>query len=56
MIPYIEGINDDMKKRQRNPITEKDEVVNVKENYDQWLKRQQEKHGVDTVDVYIKKT
>nr|DAH10564.1 MAG TPA: minor capsid protein [Caudoviricetes sp.] len=56
MIPYIEGITDDMKKRQRNPITEKDEVVDVKENYDQWLKRQQDKHGVDTVDVYIKKT
>lgn len=56
MIPYIEGITDDMKKRQRNPITGKDEVVDVKENYDQWLKRQQEKHGVDTVDVYIKKT
>lgn len=56
MIPYIEGITDDMKKRQRNPITGKDEVVDVKENYDQWLKRQQDKHGVDTVDVYIKKT
>lgn len=56
MIPYIEGITDDMKKRQRNPINEKDEVVDVKENYDQWLKRQQDKHGVDTVDVYIKKT
>lgn len=56
MIPYIEGITDNMKKRQHNPITGKDEVVDVKENYDQWLKRQQEKHGVDTVDVYIKKT
>lgn len=56
MIPYIEGITDNMKKRQRNPITGKDEVVDVKENYDQWLKRQQDKHGVDTVDVYMKKT
>lgn len=56
MIPYIEGITDNMKKRQRDPITGKDEVVDVKENYDQWLKRQQDKHGVDTVDVYMKKT
>ena len=55
MIPYIEGITDNMKKRQRNPITGKDEVVDVKESYDQWLKRQQEEHGVDAVDIYIKK-
>lgn len=55
MIPYIEGITDNMKKRQRNPFAGKDEVVDVKENYGQWLKRQQDKHGVDTVDVYIKK-
>lgn len=56
MIPYIEGVTDAMKKRQRNPITGRDEVVDVKENYDQWLKRQQETHGVDTVDTFMKKT
>lgn len=56
MIPYIEGVTDAMKKRQRNPITGRDEVVDVKENYDQWLKRQQETHGVDTVDAFMKKT
>ena len=56
MISYIEGITDTMKKRQRNPITGRDEVVDVKENYDQWLKRQQETHGVDNVDTFIKKT
>ena len=56
MIPYIEGVTDAMKKRQRNPVTGRDEVVDVKENYDQWLKRQQETHGVDTVDTFIKKT
>lgn len=55
MIPYIEGITDDMKKRQRNPITGKDEVVDVKENYDQWLKRQQDKHGIDNFDTLKKK-
>lgn len=38
MIPYIEGVTDAMKKRQRNPVTNKDEVVDVSENYDQWLK------------------
>lgn len=56
MIPYIEGVTDAMKKRQRNPVTGRDEVVDVKENYDQWLKRQQETHGVDTVDTFMKKT
>ncbi len=56
MIPYIEGVTDAMKKRQRNPITGRDEVVDVKENYDQWLKRQQEEHGVDTVNSFMKKT
>ena len=56
MIAYIEGITDAMKKRQRNPITGRDEVVDLKEDYNQWLKRQQEEHGVDTVDTFIKKT
>lgn len=56
MIPYIEGVTDTMKKRQRNPVTNKDEVVDVSENYDQWLKRQQEEHGVDTVNSFMKKT
>ncbi len=56
MIPYIEGVTDAMKKRQRNPVTNKDEVVDVSENYDQWLKRQQEEHGVDTVNSFMKKT
>ena len=56
MIGYVEGITDSMKKRQRNPITGRDEVVDVKENYDQWLKRQQKEHGVDTVDTFMKKT
>ena len=56
MIPYIEGVTDAMKKRQRNPVTNKDEVVNVSENYDQWLKRQQEEHGVDTVNSFMEKT
>ncbi len=55
MIPYIEGITDDMKVRQRDPITGRDEVVKVGETYDQWLKRQQETHGVDTVDKFRKK-
>lgn len=56
MIPYIEGVTDAMKKRQRNPATNKDEVVDVSENYDQWLKRQQEEHGVDTVNSFMEKT
>lgn len=56
MIAYIEGITDAMKKRQRNPITGRDEVVDLKEDYNQWLKRQQEEHGVDTVDTFMKKT
>lgn len=56
MIPYIEGVTDAMKKRQRNPVTNKDEVVDVSENYDQWLKRQQEEYGVDTVNSFMKKT
>lgn len=56
IIGYIEGITEAMKKRQRNPFTGRDEVVDVKENYDQWLKRQQETHGVDTVDTFMKKT
>lgn len=56
MIPYIEGVTDAMKKRQRNPVTNKDEVVDVSENYDQWLKRQQEEHGVDTVNSFMGKT
>lgn len=56
MIAYIEGITDAMKKRQRNPITGRDEVVDLKENYEQWLKRQQEEHGVNTVDTFMKKT
>lgn len=56
MIPYIEGVTDAMKKRQRKPVTNKDEVVDVSENYDQWLKRQQEEHGVDTVNSFMKKT
>ena len=56
MIPYIEGVTDTMKKRQRNPVTNKDEVVDVSENYDQWLKRQQEEHGVDTVNSFMEKT
>lgn len=56
MIPYIEGVTDAMKKRQRNPVTNKDEVVDVSENYDQWLKRQQEEHGVDTVNSFMEKT
>jgi len=30
--------------------------VDVSENYDQWLKRQQEEHGVDTVNSFMKKT
>lgn len=55
MIPYIEGVTDAMKKRQRNPFTGRDEVVDVKENYDQWLKRQQQEHGVDNVDTFKKK-
>lgn len=55
MIPYIEGVTDAMKKRQRNPVTNKDEVVDVSENYDQWLKRQQEEHGVDTVNSFMKR-
>lgn len=55
-IPYFDDINENMKKRQRNPITGRDEVVDVKENYDQWLKRQQDEHGVDTVDTFMKKT
>ncbi len=55
MIPYIEGITDNMKKRQRNPITGEDEVVDVKESYDQWLKRQQEEHGIDSFDTLKKK-
>ena len=55
-IPYIEGVTDAMKKRQRNPVTNKDEVVDVSENYDQWLKRQQEEHGVDTVNSFMEKT
>lgn len=56
MIPYIEGVTDAMKKRQRNPVTNKDEVEDVSENYDQWLKRQQEEHGVDTVNSFMEKT
>lgn len=56
MIPYIEGVTDAMKKRQRNPVTNKDEFVDVSENYDQWLKRQQEEHGVDTVNSFMEKT
>ena len=56
MIPYIEGVTDAMKKRQRNPVTNKDEVVDVSENYDKWLKRQQEEHGVDTVNSFMEKT
>lgn len=56
MIPYIEGVTDAMKKRQRNPVTNKDEVVDVSKNYDQWLKRQQEEHGVDTVNSFMEKT
>lgn len=56
MISYIEGVTDAMKKRQRNPVTNKDEVVDVSENYDQWLKRQQEEHGVDTVNSFMEKT
>ncbi len=56
MIPYIEGVTDAMKKRQRNPVTNKDEVVDVSENYDQWLKRQQKEHGVDTVNSFMEKT
>lgn len=56
MIPYIEDVTDAMKKRQRNPVTNKDEVVDVSENYDQWLKRQQEEHGVDTVNSFMEKT
>lgn len=56
MIPYIEGVTDAMKKIQRNPVTNKDEVVDVSENYDQWLKRQQEEHGVDTVNSFMEKT
>ena len=55
MIPYIEGITDDMKVRQRDPVTGRDEVVKVGETYDQWLKRQQEIHGVDTVDKFRQK-
>ena len=56
MIPYFEGITENMKKRQRNPITGEDEIINVNETYDQWLKRQQKDYGVDTVDTYMKKT
>lgn len=55
MIPYIEGITDNMKQRQRNPKTGRDEVVDVNENYKQWLKRQQQEHGVDSVDTFMKK-
>lgn len=56
MIPYIDGMTDKMKKRQRNPNTGKDEIVNADEKYSQWLKRQQEEQGIDTVDTFIKKT
>lgn len=56
MIPYFDDITENMKKRQRNPITGRDEVIDIKENYDQWLKRQQDEHGVDTVDTFMKKT
>lgn len=55
MVPYIEGITDNMKRRQRDPVTGKDEIVDAKETYDQWLKRQQDVHGIDTVDTFQKK-
>ncbi len=56
MVPYIEGITDNMKRRQRDPVTGKDEIVDAKETYDQWLKRQQDVHGIDTVETFQKKT
>lgn len=54
MIAYVESITDSMKKRQRNPITGRDEVVDVKENYDQWLKRQQKEHGIGSIEDFRK--
>lgn len=44
------------KRRQRNHITGKDEIVDTDETYDQWLKRMQNNHGIDTVETFQKKT
>lgn len=44
------------KRRQRNPITGKDEIVDTDETYYQWLKRMQNNHGIDTVETFQKKT
>lgn len=56
MVPYFKGVTETMKKRQRNPITGRDEVVNAKENYEQWLKRQQKEHSIQTLDAFINST
>lgn len=51
-----EEITSNMKRRNRNPITGKSEVVDGNETYNEWLKRMQEDHGVDTVELFKKKT
>lgn len=53
MIPYFEGITENMKKRQRNPITGEDEIINVNETYDQWLKRQQKNGFVQSKSLFM---
>lgn len=55
MEPYIEGVSENMVRRQRNPITGEEETVNANETYDDWLKRQQDVHGIDTVETFQKK-
>lgn len=44
-----------MKRRTRNPVTGKEEIVNANETYEQWLKRIQKDNGIETVDMLQKK-
>lgn len=44
-----------MKRRTRNSVTGKEEIVNANETYEQWLKRIQKDNGIETVDMLQKK-
>lgn len=44
-----------MKRRVRDPVTGKDKIVSANQNYQEWLRNQQNEHGKDTAETFRKK-
>lgn len=50
-----EKVEAKMKRRVRDPATGKDKIVSANQNYQEWLRKQQKEHGIETLEKLKKR-